>query len=154
MCVLIVQAAVAGGLDGRPEMGFHLGIPELLAGLRRAHQEIRHPAAAREPARPPLAACANVEGRQHPALATVAWGGEAPQDDLGDDVLVPDPLLGHGFQFSKPNRGNLNGIAWGNLPSGHDTERSQVRRLSANEYRRGANSIKGATLPRTGQAYR
>ncbi len=126
MCLLIVQVAVAGGLDGRPEIIFHLSIPELLSGLRRAHQEVWHPAAAREPARPPLAADANVEGRPHPALATVAWGGEAPQDDLGDDVLVPDPLLGHGFQFSKPNHGDLGGIARRNLPPEHDAERSQL----------------------------
>jgi hypothetical protein len=134
MCVPIVQVAVAGGLDGRAEIVFHLGIPELLGGLRCAHQEVWHPSAAREPAWPPLAAGANVEGRQHPALATVAWGGEAPQDDLGNDVLVPDPALGHGFQFSKPNYGDLDGIAPGNLPPGHNTERSQVMRLNANEY--------------------
>jgi hypothetical protein len=125
MRVLSVQVAVAGGLDGRPENVFHLAIPELLGGLRRAHQEIWHPAAAREPSRPPLTAGANVEGGQNPALATAARGGEAPQDDLGDHVLVPDPPLGHGLQFSKPDHGDLDGIARGNLPPGHGTERSQ-----------------------------
>jgi hypothetical protein len=58
MCVLIVQVAVAGGLDGRPEIVFHLSIPELLGGLRRAHQEVWHPPAAREPARLPRAVLA------------------------------------------------------------------------------------------------
>ena len=56
VCVVIVQVAVTGGLDGRLENVLHLGIPELLGGLCGAHQEVRHPAAAPEPARLFLAA--------------------------------------------------------------------------------------------------
>src|SRR5260370_41898286 len=62
---------------------------------------------------------AQIKRSKMPPCASRAWSSETLQDDLRDDMLILDPLVGLGLQLPDTLQIDIAGVRWGNHPLGH-----------------------------------